>query len=139
MIVETKYPYLLPTYGSDSAAGLDLRALHGGLIEAGGRQIIDTGISVEIPEGYYGQIFGRSGLAYRSGIAVLGGVIDSDYRGEIKVILLNTDQDNDFYYESEDRIAQLVILPYHRVEPKIGFFSSTTARGDKGFGSTGSN
>lgn len=131
----------LPVYGSAEAAGADLHALvgdkyHDGVIMPGKRKLFKTGISVELPTGYYAKIEGRSGLAYKHGIAVLGGVIDSDYRGDIGVILLNTGAEP-FIVKQGDRIAQLIVLPYAR-----GIFAEVetlgdTNRGDAGFGSTG--
>ena len=78
-----------PTYGSKEAAGADLYALEDTYVASGGRQLIETGISISLPVGYYGRIAPRSGLAFNFGIDVLAGVIDSDYRGEIKVLLLS--------------------------------------------------
>ncbi len=129
--------------GSEESAGLDISAdvKMGGslLIPAGGRLAIPTGVYVKIPKGHYGRVAPRSGLAFKYGIDVLAGVIDSDYRGEIKVILLNT---SDVEYEVEDgeRIAQLIIekiaIPDLFVVGHIDDLGSTE-RGEKGFGSTG--
>ena len=96
---------------------------------------IGTGVQLEIPSGYYGKIEGRSGLALK-GIHPLGGVIDSDYRGELKVILRNG-QDVDYDIRKGTRIAQLCILPCTELEWKEVSTLSNTARGCQGFGSTG--
>lgn len=137
----------LPSRGSAQAAGLDLSAdipndfpgLRKKRLLPGQRAAIDTGIKVAIPEGFYGRVAPRSGLAFKHGIDVLAGVIDSDYRGELKVILLNTG-DEDVVIEHGERIAQLII-------EKIAFPDiivvgneddlSLTGRGENGFGSTG--
>jgi len=123
--------------GSANAAGYDLRATESGLISPQSRSVIKTGIYLEIPSGFYGRIAPRSGLAVKSGINVLAGIIDSDYRGEILVALHNTDQYQFFSYEKGDRIAQLIIETCHH--PVIEYTDSldSTARGDGGFGSTG--
>lgn len=124
----------LPMRGTSSAAGWDLYAAADGVVYAEEVTAIGTGIAVAIPEGYYGQIFGRSGLA-KKGVIVLGGVIDSDYRGEITVLLSSITEDVTFH--AGDRIAQLVILPLYVGGAKESVFLPTTLRGDKGFGSTG--
>lgn len=145
-----------PTRGSANAAGYDLYAcideknyeteIDNGTyetplqfcIEAHDTGIVDTGIAVEIPEGYFGAIFARSGLATKKGLrpANCVGVIDSDYRGEIMVALHN-DSDEARFFNNGDRIAQLVILPYLPVEFEETEELSGTERGDGGFGSTG--
>jgi dUTP pyrophosphatase len=129
---------IVPAYGSGDAAGMDL---HADIPEpialySGQRLLVKTGIGMAIPKGYYGQIEGRSGLANKNGIAVLGGVIDSDYRGDIGVILLNTDK-KWLTINPGDRIAQLVIKPVLRPDPEEVAELDDTARGEGGFGSTG--
>lgn len=137
----------LPSRGSAQAAGLDLSAdipnevtgLRKKRLLPGQRAAIDTGIKVAIPEGYYGRVAPRSGLAFKHGIDVLAGVIDSDYRGELKVILLNTG-DEDVVIEHGERIAQLIIEKI--AIPDIIVVGneddlSLTGRGENGFGSTG--
>lgn len=102
----------LPTYAHPGDAGLDLRARTGGVITAGGgRLLVPTGIAIAIPRGFAGLVFPRSGLALRHGVTVANapGLIDSAYRGELQVILLNTDPHDDYPVERGDRIAQLVI------------------------------
>jgi dUTP diphosphatase len=132
----------LPTRGSAQAIGLDLYADvtdRSGVIEIrpGYRKLVSTGIAVAIPPGYYGRVAPRSGLALKHGIDVLGGVCDSDYRGEVFVLLQNLNQWNSFHVKSGDRIAQLIleradILPILEVQ-----HLDETVRGAAGFGSTG--
>lgn len=127
-----------PIYGSAEAAGADLTAVGAHEIRPGERAIIPTGIAVELPAGTEGQVRPRSGLAAKNGITVLNtpGTIDSDYRGEIKVILLNTSDDT-FWIKSGDRIAQLVIAPVLRARfGQVGTLGDSD-RGTNGFGSTG--
>lgn len=134
---------ILPTYGSAFAAGMDLHALlpvelpdQGLTIAPGERKLIQTGISVAIPAGWYGRVAPRSGLAYKHGIDVLAGVIDSDYRGEIGVILLNTGSEA-FVVRHGDRIAQLVIERAPQASLVEVDDLPATDRGAGGFGSTG--
>jgi len=128
----------LPTYATDGDAGLDLRASESFWIESGVRRIVSTGIAVAIPEGHVGLIHPRSGLAAKSGITVLNapGTIDSGYRGELKVILLNTSA-APFRIDVGDRIAQLIIQEYVHADLVEVSELPETARGDRGFGSTG--
>ena len=130
----------LPVYGSANAAGADLFALAEApvRIAAHDTAVIHTGIALEIPEGYVGLIFARSGLATRKGLAPANkvGVIDSDYRGEIRVALHNHTK----YEQSIDpfeRVAQLVVMPYAVAEFIETDVLSDTERGEGGFGSTG--
>ena len=132
---------ILPTYGSAYAAGADLYALIEGeslTIGAGETILVSTGLSVEIPEGYVGLIYARSGLATKKGLAPANkvGVIDSDYRGEVKVALFNQSGKEQTVAAGE-RVAQLVIAPYLAVEYQQAEELSDTARGAGGFGSTG--
>ena len=132
---------ILPTYGSAYAAGADLYALVNGetlAIAAGETVLVSTGLSVEIPEGYVGLIYARSGLATKKGLAPANkvGVIDSDYRGEVKVALFNQSGKAQTIAAGE-RVAQLVIAPYLAVEYQEAEELSDTARGAGGFGSTG--
>lgn len=128
----------LPTYATDGDAGLDLRASESFWIESGVRRIVPTGIAVAIPDGHVGLIHPRSGLAAKSGITVLNapGTIDSGYRGELKVILLNTSA-TPFRIDVGDRIAQLIIQEYVHADLVEVSELPETARGDRGFGSTG--
>ena len=132
---------ILPTYGSQQAAGADLYALIEGenlTIEAGETALVQTGLTVEIPEGYVGLIYARSGLATKKGLAPANkvGVIDADYRGEVKVALYNQSGKAQTIGAGE-RIAQLVIAPYLTAEFTEVTELSDTARGAGGFGSTG--
>ncbi len=131
---------VLPTYGSDYAAGADLYALteEDIVIEPGKTVMIHTGLSMEIPVGYVGLIYARSGLASRQGLAPANkvGVVDSDYRGEF-MIALHNHSDETRSVSSGDRIAQLVITPYLSVSYEISDELTDTDRGSGGFGSTG--
>jgi dUTP pyrophosphatase len=129
-----------PTYGTEFAAGADLYACEGGevTIAAGETKLIHTGLSLEIPEGYAGLIYARSGIATKRGLAPANkvGVIDSDYRGEIMVSLHNHSTEAQTIADGE-RIAQLVITPFLKVEYTETDTLSDTVRGEGGFGSTG--
>ena len=125
----------LPKYSTEGAAGADLRAAEAVTLPAGGRAAVATGLFVEIPEGHVGLVWPRSGLAVRHGIDTLAGVIDSDYRGEVKVVLVNHGPEP-LAIAPGDRIAQLLVQPVARVR----FTRSALApsgRGAAGFGSTG--
>lgn len=130
----------LPTRGSASAAGYDLYAdLEKPVrIEPGKTEMISTGLSMEIPEGYFGAIFARSGLAMKEGLRPGNcvGVVDSDYRGPF-LIGLHNDSDVIRTVEPQERIAQLVVIPYLPVEFAVADDLSDTERGEGGFGSTG--
>ena len=130
----------LPTYGSQCAAGADLYALCDGAleIEAGSTVLVHTGIAMQIPDGYVGLIYARSGLATKRGLAPANkvGVIDSDYRGEIMVALHNH-SDKVATVENGERIAQIVIAPYLSAQFVEVDALDTTERGEGGFGSTG--
>ena len=129
-----------PVYSSLEAAGADLKAAieNAVVIKPGERNLIPTGIKLEIPEGYEGQIRPRSGLAIKHGISALNspGTIDSDYRGEICVILINHGSE-DFVVNPGDRIAQLVIAPVIKAEFEYKNELKSSERGRGGFGSTG--
>ena len=131
----------LPAYETTSSAGMDLRAyLPDGSIalETKQRVLVGTGLYFEIPEGFEVQIRPRSGLALKQGITVLNspGTIDADYRGEIKVILINHG-DEPFVIEHKMRIAQMVVTKYHRIQFKLVKELASSERGSGGFGSTG--
>jgi dUTP pyrophosphatase len=130
----------LPAYESGGASGMDLRAFTGEdiVIPPLGRAKIPTGLFMEIPPGWEGQVRPRSGLALRSGVTVLNspGTIDSDYRGELEVILVNLGEES-FRVKNGDRIAQMVVSPVLRVEIAEAGTLSETPRGAGGFGSTG--
>ncbi|MBQ8659108.1 MAG: dUTP diphosphatase [Clostridia bacterium] len=131
---------VLPTYGSDYAAGADLYALTDGEVEIlpNETKLIRTGLSMEIPEGYAGLIYARSGLASKRGLAPANkvGVVDSDYRGEVMVALHNHSAIPQKIVSGE-RIAQLVVTPFLKVCFKEADELSQTVRGEGGFGSTG--
>jgi dUTP pyrophosphatase len=127
----------IPMRANPPDAGADLCSVEDFVLNPLERKAIATGISVEIPEGYYGRIAPRSGLAYKNGLDVLAGVVDSSYRGEIKVILFNTDKENSFEIKIGDRIAQLIIEDHFNFEFEISEDLSYTHRGEGGFGSTG--
>ena len=131
----------MPAYETVNSAGMDLRAyLPDGelIIKPMQRALVPTGLFMEIPVGYEGQVRPRSGLAIKSGITVLNspGTIDADYRGEVKVILINL-SDADFVIKSGDRIAQLVIAKHEQPEVVAVETLSETERGAGGFGHTG--
>ena len=129
---------VIPTRGSNAAAGVDLHAPKALVIHPNSNGVVSTGLAVEIPDGYFGAIFARSGMATRKGLrpANCVGVIDSDYRGEIKVVLHN-DSDIIRPVQEGDRVAQLVILPYELIEFDEVDELNDTDRGIGGFGSTG--
>ena len=127
----------IPTQGSKYAAGYDLYAAEEVLVNTMGRKLVKTNISISIPEGYYGRIAPRSGLAYKNGIDVLAGVIDSDYRGDIGVILFNSDHNLDFQVNVGDRIAQFIIEKCHSVNWETVENLEASVRSEKGFGSSG--
>jgi dUTP pyrophosphatase len=126
----------LPTRGSRHAAGLDLYSIESLTIEPGERVGVRTGLAVAIPEGFYGRVAPRSGLAVRNGIDVLAGVIDSDYRGEIVCAVINHGAET-FVAEKGTRVAQLVIEAIITPEPVWADELDETERGAGGFGSTG--
>ena len=135
----------LPSYATDGAAALDARANFSGdertegvSIAPGGRALIPTGMRLEIPVGYEFQVRPRSGLALKSGVTLANspGTIDSDYRGEVGIIVLNLGDDT-FQINHGDRVAQLVFAPVSRVEWAVVDGVSETARGSGGYGSTG--
>jgi dUTP pyrophosphatase len=130
----------LPSYESDGAAGLDLRAFLDSdiTIPPLGRSKIPTGLRIELPEGYEAQVRPRSGLAIKFGLTVLNspGTIDSDYRGELEVILINLGAD-DVVIKDGDRIAQLVAAPVCRMQLEETNQLACSKRGSAGFGSTG--
>jgi dUTP pyrophosphatase len=130
----------LPAYATDGAAGLDLRAwienpVH---LKPLQRQLIPTGLFIELPQGYEAQVRPRSGLAVKQGITCLNspGTIDSDYRGEIKILLVNL-SDEEQVIQPGDRIAQLVVQKFEVVEWNEVKLLSSTGRNEGGFGSTG--
>lgn len=131
---------IIPAQATPHDAGYDLYAVEDGRLYPGQRQLFKTNIAIAIPEGYYGRIADRSGNAFKLGVHVMGGVIDSAYRGDIGVILLNTNED-DLYNIVEikigQKIAQLIIEKCHSIEWKEVDNLDETVRGEGGFGSTG--
>ena len=130
---------VLPTRAHEGDAGLDLYACEAAHIGPGERWSVGTGVAVEIPEGHAGLVLPRSGLARDHGISLPNspGLIDAGYRGEVRVLLLNTDPAETFHVGPGDRIAQLVIVPIALAEPVEVAELSGSARGDGGFGSSG--
>jgi dUTP pyrophosphatase len=132
----------LPAYETSGAAGMDLRAAVAAdaplTLEPGKRALVPTGLVFEIPHGYEGQIRPRSGLAFKNGITCLNtpGTVDSDYRGEVKVLLVNLGEEP-FVIERGMRMAQMVIAPVTQVAVREATETSETTRGAGGFGSTG--
>ena len=130
---------IIPTRGSEQSAGYDLYAVTEDIVQIAPHStvMVSTGISIEIPEGYFGGVFARSGLASKKGLrpANCVGVCDSDYRGEYMVALHN-DTDELMEIQSHERIAQLIVLPYLTVEFEEVDELSDTQRGSGGFGST---
>ncbi len=138
IINQSKHP--LPSYQTEASAGMDLRAHLTEPVELSPLQriIIPTGLFIELPIGYEAQVRPRSGLALKHGITVLNspGTIDADYRGEIKVLLINLSQDS-FTIQDGERIAQLIITAHERIEWLEVQELSETSRGSGGYGSTG--
>jgi dUTP pyrophosphatase len=130
---------VLPSRAHAGDAGLDLYACEAAHIGPGERWSVGTGVGVEIPEGHAGLVLPRSGIARDHGIALVNapGLIDSGYRGEVRVLLLNTDPAETFRVEPGDRIAQLLLTPIATPEPVEADALNETARGEGGFGSSG--
>ena len=130
----------LPQQAYEGDAGLDLSACEAVTIEPGQRAVVPTGVAVEIPEGYAGFVQPRSGLASRHGIGIVNapGLIDSGYRGEIRVVLINTDLEHPFGVEPGMRIAQLVVAPVAAVRLVEVDELASSERGARGFGSSSS-
>jgi dUTP pyrophosphatase len=130
---------VVPSRAHEGDAGLDLHAAERAHLGPGERWSVGTGLAVEIPEGHAGLVLPRSGLAREHGIALVNspGLIDSGYRGELRILLLNTDPAEVFRVEPGDRIAQLVIAPIVAAEPVEVEALASSARGDGGFGSSG--
>lgn len=129
----------MPRYQHEGDAGLDLPSRVDAVLEPGERATIPTGIAVAIPRGYAGFVLPRSGLASRHGIALVNspGLVDSGYRGEMAIVMINTDRREPFHIKRGDRIAQLVILRVEEVCLIKVESLDDTSRGDGGFGSTG--
>jgi dUTP pyrophosphatase len=129
----------LPAYAHPGDAGADLRAADEVVLPPGGRATVGTGMAIAVPDGYAAFVHPRSGLASRHGITVVNapGTVDAGYRGEVRVVLLNTDPAEPFTVRRGDRIAQLVVQPVTRVRFVDVAELPTTPRGEGGFGSTG--
>lgn len=126
----------LPEYATEGAAGADLRSLESVLLPPGGRAAVGTGLTLEIPPGHVGLVWPRSGLAVRHGIDTLAGVIDCDYRGEVRVVLVNHGEEP-FQVQPGDRVAQILFQRVERVAfQRVGVLAESS-RGTGGFGSTG--
>jgi dUTP pyrophosphatase len=134
-VVPEAYP---PTKGSVKAAGYDLKSVYDCTVPARGKALVDTGIKVQLPEGCYGRIAPRSGLAVKNFIDVGAGVVDEDYRGVIKVVLFNH-SDSAFEVKSGDRIAQFICERIYYPDLEEVKELTETERGEGGFGSTGKN
>lgn len=128
----------LPTRAYEGDAGLDLSACERVELGPGERAVVSTGVAVAIPEGHAGLVLPRSGLAVRHGIGKVNapGLIDAGYRGELKVVLLNTDRNESFVVEPGMRIAQLVLVPVALAEPVEVVDLPGSERGERGFGSS---
>src|SRR5687767_10713149 len=130
---------IVPTRAHPGDAGMDLYAIEMVNLAPGERASVGTGIAIAIPEGYAGLILPRSGLAARDGITLPNapGLIDAGYRGELRVLLLNTDREKAFQVRLGDRVAQLVITPVPEVRLVMAESLGESSRGPEGFGSTG--
>ena len=127
---------VLPRYGSPGAAGADLFAAESVTVGPGERAAVRTGLEIELPPGTVGLVWPRSGLAVRHGVDTLAGVIDSDYRGEVKVVLINHGREP-FHVAPGDRVAQLLVQRVEQVDFTAEADLTATTRGAAGFGSTG--
>jgi dUTP pyrophosphatase len=138
-VVKLKEEAQVPSRAHEGDAGLDLYACESAHIGPGERWSVGTGVGVEIPAGHAGLVLPRSGLARDHGIALVNapGLIDSGYRGELRVLLLNTDPAETFRVEPGDRIAQLVLTPIVTPEPVEANALTESVRGEGGFGSSG--
>ncbi len=129
---------ILPKYAHEGDAGLDVYSCEDAVLKAGERAMISTGISCEFPEGYVALVWDKSGLASKNGIKTMAGVIDCHYRGEWKIVLLNTSKE-DIEIKKGQKIAQVLIQRIEKAEVKEVEELSDTTRGEGGFGSTGLN
>ncbi|MEJ7656601.1 MAG: dUTP diphosphatase [Thermoleophilaceae bacterium] len=130
---------LAPARPRPGDAGYDLHAAEAATLEPGARASVGTGLAIALPEGQAGLVLPRSGLALRHGIALVNapGLIDPDYRGEVRILMLNTDRREPYAVEVGDRIAQLLLVPFALPEPREEEALEETGRGGGGFGSSG--
>lgn len=128
----------LPVYSTDGAGCFDIRTIESGIVKAKEQKIFSTGLKFAIPEGYVMLVFSRSGQGFKNGVRLANttGIIDSDYRGELKVCLRN-DSSTDYKIEAKDRICQAMVIPFLRCAFTQVDKLSETKRGESGFGSTG--
>lgn len=127
---------VVPSYAHEGDAGMDLCSCEDYVVGVGERQLVSTGIAMALPEGYWANIRGKSGLALKKGIAILGGVVERTYRGEYGVIVLNKG-DEDFVIKAGDKVAQVVIAPVATADVEVVENLDETVRGEGRFGSTG--
>lgn len=126
----------VPKRGSEKAAGYDLYGIETITIPAKASSVVSTGVAMAVPEGHYGRVAARSGLAFKHGIDVGAGVVDADYRGEVKVLLFNFSNE-DYTIEKGDRVAQIILEKISILETEVVKDLDETERGVKGFASTG--
>lgn len=137
-IIKVNYDAKLPSYAHKEDAGMDFYSNENDyLLKVGERKGFSTGIKMEIPDGYAGLIWDKSGLALKNGIKTMGGVIDSTYRGEIVIIVINLGQ-SEYLVEKGSKIAQMIIQKIEYFKMSLENNINETSRGEKGFGSTGS-
>ncbi|MFH0808642.1 MAG: dUTP diphosphatase [archaeon] len=127
---------VVPRYAHAGDAGMDLFSTEDYVVQVGKRVLVSTGIAMELPEGYFASIRGKSGLALKKGICILGGVVEHSYRGEYGVVVLNTG-DEDFVIKVGDKVAQVVIAPVATAEVEVVSELSDSVRGEGAWGSTG--
>ena len=135
-VKKLRHDAMIPTYGSEEAAGMDLYSLEPRILNPGTYKTLRTGVSIQVPVGWYGEIHPRSGWAVKYGLDKLAGVVDSDYRGELFVVLINNGK-APIIINKNDRIAQLVVKPHYPHELEEVEELTESKRGVKGFGSTG--
>lgn len=126
----------IPHYAGEGDAGLDLYSCEDLIIRPSERTAVPTGIKMEIPQGYVGLVWDKSGLALKSGIKTMAGVVDAGYRGEIRVVLINSSKE-DFIIKKNSKIAQMLIQKIERPQIEIVSELNESQRGENGFGSTG--
>lgn len=126
----------VPSYAYDGDAGMDIRSIESVAIQPGERQVIRTGLKLAIPEGYAGFVWDKSGLSVKNGLTTLAGLIDSNYRGELQVVLMNLGSEV-YEVENGSKIAQLVLMSVGGLEIEEGDIDDVTDRGEGGFGSSG--